>query len=348
MSSSLSVVGAIVLGLPHHARRRRSRAAASRRTSDFYVAGRTVSPRLNASAIGGEYLSAASYLGVAGLVYDQGVDMLWLPVGYTARLPRPARPRRRAAAPVGRLHPPRLRRRCGWGRAPSGSSLPCSSSAIGWLYLLPQFQGAGLALRLVTGRPAVGRRVRRHGRRHAHGRRRRDAVDHLRPGRPVLDQAHRARRPRVRAALPVAAGRAPPAGRAAGVARAARPGSAPDDHPAYRTAYSTLLALLPRHDGAAARARPLLHQPRRRGRAPHDGHRARPARHVLPVHRPSTPCSDGSTFPILPEGARSDSIVLAAAHSPSSTGWPASCSPPCSPAGRSPPSSPRRRAWRCR
>jgi cation/acetate symporter len=55
----------------------------SRATSDFYVAGRTVSPRLNASAIGGEYLSAASFLGVAGLIYDFGVDQLWVPVGYT-------------------------------------------------------------------------------------------------------------------------------------------------------------------------------------------------------------------------------------------------------------------------
>lgn len=52
-------------------------------TSDFYVAGRTVTPWRNASAIGGEYLSAASYLGVAGLVYDQGIDMLWMPIGYT-------------------------------------------------------------------------------------------------------------------------------------------------------------------------------------------------------------------------------------------------------------------------
>ena len=39
----------------------------SRTTSDFFVASRTVNPRLNASAIGGEYLSAASVLGVAGL-----------------------------------------------------------------------------------------------------------------------------------------------------------------------------------------------------------------------------------------------------------------------------------------
>ena len=52
-------------------------------TSDFYVAGRTVTPWRNASAIGGEYLSAASYLGVAGLVYENGVDMLWMPIGYT-------------------------------------------------------------------------------------------------------------------------------------------------------------------------------------------------------------------------------------------------------------------------
>src|ERR1039458_1384301 len=55
----------------------------SRTTSDFYVASRMVTPAWNASAIGGEYLSAASFLGVAGLVYALGADMLWLPVGYT-------------------------------------------------------------------------------------------------------------------------------------------------------------------------------------------------------------------------------------------------------------------------
>lgn len=56
----------------------------SRTTSDFYVASRTVGPRLNAAAISGEYLSAASFLGIAGLVLVQGPDMLWYPVGYTA------------------------------------------------------------------------------------------------------------------------------------------------------------------------------------------------------------------------------------------------------------------------
>ena len=55
----------------------------SRTTGDFYVAGRTVTAGWNASAIGGEYLSAASFLGVAGIVYSLGTHMLWLPVGYT-------------------------------------------------------------------------------------------------------------------------------------------------------------------------------------------------------------------------------------------------------------------------
>ena len=56
----------------------------SRTTSDFYVASRTVSPWWNASAIGGEYLSAASFVGIAGLIFAYGPDMLWFPVGYTA------------------------------------------------------------------------------------------------------------------------------------------------------------------------------------------------------------------------------------------------------------------------
>ena len=56
----------------------------SRTTSDFFVASRSVRPALNASAIGGEYLSAASFLGVAGLVLAFGTDMLWYPVGWTA------------------------------------------------------------------------------------------------------------------------------------------------------------------------------------------------------------------------------------------------------------------------
>ncbi len=56
----------------------------ARTTSDFLVASREVSPAWNAAAISGEYLSAASFLGVAGLVLKHGVDVLWYPVGFAA------------------------------------------------------------------------------------------------------------------------------------------------------------------------------------------------------------------------------------------------------------------------
>lgn len=122
----------------------------SRTTSDFFVASRTVRPGLNASAIGGEYLSAASFLGVAGLVLAFGTEMLWYPVGWTAGylvlLVLVAAPLRRSGAYTlpdfaeSRLESVGVRRL---------SSLLVV--AIGWLYLMPQFQGAGLALATTTG-----------------------------------------------------------------------------------------------------------------------------------------------------------------------------------------------------
>jgi len=124
----------------------------SRTTSDFYVASRVVSPRWNASAIGGEYLSAASFLGVAGLVLAAGADMLWYPIGYTAGyvvlLILVAAPLRRSGAFT---LPDFAEIRMGSARLRRVASVLVVG--IGWLYLLPQFQGAGLALRAATGAP---------------------------------------------------------------------------------------------------------------------------------------------------------------------------------------------------
>jgi Na+(H+)/acetate symporter ActP len=124
----------------------------SRTTSDFYVASRMVGPRWNASAICGEYLSAASFLGIAGLVLTFGVDILWYPVGYTAGylvlLALVAAPLRRSGAYT---LPDFAEARLGSRTVRRLASLLVVG--IGWLYLLPQFQGAGLALRTVTGAP---------------------------------------------------------------------------------------------------------------------------------------------------------------------------------------------------
>ncbi|GAA2424977.1 cation acetate symporter [Actinomadura vinacea] len=124
----------------------------SRTTSDFYVASRTVTPLRNASAIGGEYLSAASFLGIAGLILAYGADMLWLPVGWTGGylvlLVLVSAPLRRSGAYTlpdfaeARLESMTVRR-----------VTSVLVVLIGWLYLLPQFQSAGLVLRTVVGAP---------------------------------------------------------------------------------------------------------------------------------------------------------------------------------------------------
>jgi len=122
----------------------------ARTTSDFLVASRAVSPAWNAAAISGEYLSAASFLGVAGLVMRYGVDMLWYPVGfaagYLALLLFVAAPLRRSGAFTlpdfceVRLRSPVLRRLA-----------TIFVIFIGCLYLVPQLQGAGLTFTTVTG-----------------------------------------------------------------------------------------------------------------------------------------------------------------------------------------------------
>lgn len=125
----------------------------SRTTSDFYVASRTVRPWWNASAIGGEYLSAASYLGVAGLILLSGADALWFPIGYTAGylmlLLFVAAPLRRSRAYT----------------IPDFAEFRLASKAVRkvtsacvilvcWLYIVPQLQGAALTISITAGLPA--------------------------------------------------------------------------------------------------------------------------------------------------------------------------------------------------
>jgi len=53
-------------------------------TVDFYLAGRRTGMITNASAICGDYLSAASFLGVAAAVYASGLDGVWYATGFAA------------------------------------------------------------------------------------------------------------------------------------------------------------------------------------------------------------------------------------------------------------------------
>src|SRR5437764_11276462 len=58
--------------------------ARGRVARDLRTASREVSPWWNASAISGEYISVAAFLGIAGLVLAYGADVLWLPIGAAA------------------------------------------------------------------------------------------------------------------------------------------------------------------------------------------------------------------------------------------------------------------------
>jgi cation/acetate symporter len=124
----------------------------ARTPDDFMVAARQVPPAINAAAISGEYLSAASFLGIAGLVVSQGLGSLWYSVGYTAGylvlLLLVAAPLRRFGAytipdfAAGRLGSRGLRQ-----------TATVLVLIIGWFYLLPQMKGAGITLQWVLGTP---------------------------------------------------------------------------------------------------------------------------------------------------------------------------------------------------
>ena len=124
----------------------------ARTTGDFYVAARSVPAWWNASAISGEYLSAASFLGVAGLILAGGADAVWFPVGYAVGyvllLALVAAPLRRSGAYT---LPDFCEARLRSGRVRLAAS--ALVVIIGWLYVVPQLQGAGLALQTILGTP---------------------------------------------------------------------------------------------------------------------------------------------------------------------------------------------------
>jgi cation/acetate symporter len=120
-------------------------AGKSKSAGDFFVAGRSVSVGWNASAISGEYLSAASFMGVAGMVMLNGYDALWYPVcyacGYLFLLLFIAGPLRRFGAYTipdfaeGRYDSPLFRK-----------IAVCFVLFIGFFYTMPQMKGAGTTL----------------------------------------------------------------------------------------------------------------------------------------------------------------------------------------------------------
>src|SRR5499427_4302206 len=72
---------AITLGITYWAARR------TRTTEDFYAAARSITPGQNGFALAGDYMSAASFLGIAGLVSTTGFDGLIYSTGWLVGWP---------------------------------------------------------------------------------------------------------------------------------------------------------------------------------------------------------------------------------------------------------------------
>ncbi len=71
----------LTLGITYRAARQTKSAA------DFYAAGGAISPGQNALAIAGDYMSAASFLGISALVFTSGFDGLIYSVGFLVGWP---------------------------------------------------------------------------------------------------------------------------------------------------------------------------------------------------------------------------------------------------------------------
>jgi cation/acetate symporter len=75
------VIVALTLALTYWAARR------TKSTSEFYAAGRSISPLQNGLALAGDYMSAASFLGIAGLVALRGYDGMIYATGWLVGWP---------------------------------------------------------------------------------------------------------------------------------------------------------------------------------------------------------------------------------------------------------------------
>jgi cation/acetate symporter len=135
---------AITMGITWWAARR------TRTTEQFYAAGRTISAGQNGFALAGDYMSAASFLGIAGLVSTTGFDGLiystgWL-VGWPVVLFLIAEPLRNLGrytfADVVAM---RLR------QTPVRIAAAMGTLATVTLYLIAQMVGAGGLIRLMFG-----------------------------------------------------------------------------------------------------------------------------------------------------------------------------------------------------
>ena len=136
----------ITLGITYWAAKK------TRSASDFYTAGGSISGLQNGLAIAGDYMSAASFLGISGLVFASGFDGLIYSIGFLVGWPI-----------ILFLLAERLRNLGKYTFAdavsfrlqamPIRSLAACGTLAVVILYLIAQMVGAGKLIQILFGLP---------------------------------------------------------------------------------------------------------------------------------------------------------------------------------------------------
>ena len=139
-----AIVLSITLGITYWASKRATSAVG------FYAAGRQITGVQNGLAISGDYLSAASFLGIAGLIYIYGFDGFLYSIGFlvaflTVMFLLAERMRNSGKYTIADVLAFRLRER------PARTAAALGTLAVVAFYLIAQMVGAGVLIQALVG-----------------------------------------------------------------------------------------------------------------------------------------------------------------------------------------------------
>jgi len=142
--SIFGVVLAVTLGITYWASKR------TRSATDFWAAGRGISGMQNGFAIAGDYMSAASFLGIAGLIFLFGFDGFLYSVGFlvaflTVLFLLAERMRNAGKFTIADVLAFRLR------EGPARSAAALGTLTVAAFYLIAQMVGAGVLIQALVG-----------------------------------------------------------------------------------------------------------------------------------------------------------------------------------------------------
>jgi cation/acetate symporter len=139
-----AIVLSITLGITYWASKR------ARSAVGFYAAGRQITGFQNGLAISGDYLSAASFLGIAGLIYLYGFDGFLYSIGFlvaflTVMFLLAERMRNAGKFTIADVLSFRL------NEAPARTAAAIGTLSVAAFYLIAQMVGAGVLIQALVG-----------------------------------------------------------------------------------------------------------------------------------------------------------------------------------------------------